>query len=111
VVELLSISSNRGTAGRLKVLAHSVVEGEDRSGRTDLGTHIADSRHTGTRERLDTWPVVFDDGASTALDGEDTGSFQDDVYYGSDKGRDDAVSGTDPSVWSIRSSFHPDRHR
>jgi hypothetical protein len=71
VVELLGVAGLGGTAGSLEVLGHAVVEGEERSGRTDLGTHVTDGGHTRAR--------VLDDGAGTALDGEDASDLEDDV--------------------------------
>jgi hypothetical protein len=49
VVELLSVLGNVFTVGSLEVSAHSVVVREERGRGTDLGTHVTDRSHTGTR--------------------------------------------------------------
>jgi hypothetical protein len=72
VVELLSVFSDVSTLGCFQVTAHSVVVREERGGGSDLGTHVTDSGHTGTRKRLDTWTMVLDDSTGTTLDSQDT---------------------------------------
>lgn len=79
VVELLGVSGNVGSASSLEVLRHSAVEGEERGGGTNLGTHVTDGGHTGTRERLDTGTVVLDNGTGSTLDSEDTGDLENNV--------------------------------
>ena len=79
VLELRGVAGNVGTAGRVEVVDHAVVEGEEGGRRTNLGTHVADRGHTRARERLDTRTSVLDDSTSAALDSEDTSDLQDDV--------------------------------
>lgn len=56
-----------------------MVVREHGSSGTDFSTHVADGRHTSARHRLDTGSEVLDNGASTALDGEDVSDLEDDV--------------------------------
>ena len=46
VIELLRIPCDRCSVGRLKVLAHPVIEREKGSSRSNFGTHVADGGHT-----------------------------------------------------------------
>lgn len=80
VVELLGVLRNGRTVGGLEVSAHSVVEGEKRGSGANLSSHVTDSSHTGTRERLDTGTVVLNDSTSTALDSENTRNLEDNIY-------------------------------
>ena len=68
------------TLGDSKVIVHAVVEGEQRGGGTNLGTHVTDGGHTGTRDTVNTRAVVFDNGTSSTLDSEDTSNLKNDVY-------------------------------
>ncbi len=77
--EALSVVGDIGTVRCVEVVSHTVVEWEERSGRANLSTHVADSCHTRAREGLDTGTGILDDGASTTLDGQDTGDLEDDV--------------------------------
>lgn len=79
VSESLGVLGNVSSLGGLKVRLHSVVEGEDGGGSTDLSSHVADGSHTSAREGLDSRSVVLDDGSSSSLDGEDTSDLADDV--------------------------------
>lgn len=63
-----------------KVIVHAVVEGEQRGGGTDLSTHVADGGHTGTRDTVNARAVVFDNGTSSTLDGQDSSNLKNDVY-------------------------------
>lgn len=72
------------TLGGRKVVVHTVVEGEDGGGGTNFSTHVANSTHTSGGQRVDTRTVVFNDGTSSTLDGEDTSNLQDNVCVPSD---------------------------
>lgn len=111
VVELLSVLGDVGSAGSLEVRSHSLVVREERGGGTNLGTHVTDSSHTGTRQRLDTWTVVLNDGTCSTLDGEDTGDLEDDVCRHRQLclWRKNCVA--HPLASSNRSSFRQGRHR
>lgn len=63
-----------------KVVVHAVVEGEQRGGGTNLGTHVTDGGHTGTRDTVDTRAVVFDNSTSSTLDSENSSNLKNDVY-------------------------------
>jgi hypothetical protein len=80
LLERLGVLADVGALGRVEVRAHALVVREDRGGGTDLGTHVADGGHASARERGDTLTEVLDDGARAALDGEDAGNLEDDVY-------------------------------
>lgn len=71
--------TNALALGGLEVVVHAVIEGEERSGSTDFSTHVADGAHTRAGEGLSTRAVVFDDGTSSTLDGEDTGNLENDI--------------------------------
>lgn len=77
--EPLSVSGNVIALGSLEVVDHTVVEGEHRSRRTNLGTHVTDRGHTRARKRLDTRTGVLDDSTSAALDRKNTSDLEDDV--------------------------------
>ena len=79
MLEALGVVRDVAAVGRVEVVDHAVVEGEEGGGGTDLGTHVADSRHTSAGERLDTRTGVLDDGAGTTLDGENAGDLENDV--------------------------------
>jgi hypothetical protein len=83
VGELLGVSGLGGSSGGLEVGSHSLVEGEERGGSTNLGTHVTDGSHTSAREGLDSGTVVLDDGTGSTLDSKDTGDLEDDVLGGS----------------------------
>lgn len=74
------------TLGGLQVVVHAVVEGEDRGGSTNLGTHVTDGTHTSARQGVNTGTVVLDDGTGTTLDGEETGDLKDDILGGGPAG-------------------------
>ena len=63
-----------------KVVVHAVVEGEQRGGGTNLGTHVTDGGHTGTRDTVNARAVVFDNSASSTLDGQNSSNLKNDVY-------------------------------
>jgi hypothetical protein len=85
VLELVGVLGDVRSVGSVEVGAHSVVVREDRGGSSDLGTHVTDGGHTGTRERLDTGSVVFDDGTGASLDGQGSGDVEDDVCEGASR--------------------------
>jgi hypothetical protein len=65
--------------GRLEVASHRLVVGEQRGGRADLGTHVADGALAGGGDGLGTGAEVLDDRARAALDREDLGDLEDHV--------------------------------
>ena len=79
VCKTLGVVGDLRPVSRVEVVSHTVVEGEEGSGCANLSTHVADRRHTGTREGLYTRTSVLDDSASTTLDGQDTGNLEDDI--------------------------------
>ena len=79
VLEALSVVGDISALGGVEVVDHAVVEGEEGSRRTNLGTHVTDGSHARARKRLDTRTGVLDDGAGTTLDGEDAGNLEDNV--------------------------------
>lgn len=66
-------------SGRLQVILHPVIVREERGGGADLGTHVANGCHSRAADAVDARTKVLHDGTGTALDGEDTGHFQNDV--------------------------------
>lgn len=80
MLELVGVRSNLRSLGSVQVSLHLLVVWEQRGGSTDLGTHVTDSSHTGTRQGIDTGSVVFDDSASSALDSQDTSDLKDDIF-------------------------------
>lgn len=79
VLESLGVRTDVGTVGRVEVLTHATVVGEERGGCTDFGTHVADGGHSSARERVDTLSEIFDDGSRSSLDGKDTSDLEDDI--------------------------------
>ena len=79
VLEAVSVGGNIATLGRLEVVGHTVVEGEERGRSTNFSTHVADSSHTSSRERVNTGTLVFDDSTSSTLDSQDTGDLEDNI--------------------------------
>jgi hypothetical protein len=79
VLEGLGVRGDVTTVSGLEVSTHSVVVREDRGGSSDLGTHVTDGSHTGTREGLDTGSVVLDDSTGSSLNGQSSGNREDDV--------------------------------
>ena len=77
--EPLSILGNLRTFGSVEVVHHTGVEGEERGGSTNFGTHIANGSHTSAGERLDTRACVLDNGTCSTLDGQDASDLQDDI--------------------------------
>ena len=75
----LGVVGNVATVGRVEVVDHAVVEGEEGGSGTNLSTHVANGGHTRAGEGLDTRAGVLDDSASTTLDGEDAGNLEDDI--------------------------------
>ena len=73
--------------GSLQVVVHAVIEGEDGGGGTDLGSHVANCSHTSARQRLDTRSVVLNDGASSTLNGKNTGNLENNVLGRSPSGK------------------------
>ena len=72
VLEAVSVGGNIATLGGLQVVGHVRIVGEEGSG----GTHVANGSHTSARERLDTRAEVFDNGAGSTLDGEDSSNLR-----------------------------------
>lgn len=83
VLEGFSVLGDVASLSSLEVAAHSLVVREDGGRGTDFGTHVTDGGHTGTRQRLNTGTVVFDDGTSSTLDGQGSGNAKDDILGGS----------------------------
>lgn len=79
VVEFLGVSGDMRSTSSFEVLSHLVVEWEKRGGGTNLGTHVTDGSHTGTRQGLDSGTVVLDDSTSSTLDSQDTSDLEDDI--------------------------------
>ncbi len=80
VSKALRILGNFRSLRGVEIVNHTAVEGEERGRGTNFGTHVADRGHTRARERLDTGTVIFDDGTSSTLDGENTSDLEDNVY-------------------------------
>jgi hypothetical protein len=76
----LSIFGDIRALGRIQIVLHSSVEWEERSCRTNLCTHIADSGHTSRGETFYTRTFVFDDGTSTTFDRKNSSNLEDDIY-------------------------------
>ena len=70
----------RFTAGGLQICRHVLVVGEHRTGRTDLGTHVAHGGLTRSRNGVGTRPEVLDDSAGATFHRQDAGDFEDDVF-------------------------------
>lgn len=79
VLELVGVLGNVGALGSIEVLGHAGVVREQRRGSTDFSTHVANSRLTSARDGLDTGTGVLNDGASSALDGEDASNLENNV--------------------------------
>jgi hypothetical protein len=77
--EPLGILGNLWALGSVEVVDHAGVEGEERGGSTNFGTHIANGSHTSAGERLDTRTSILNDGPGAALDGQNASDLQDDV--------------------------------
>ena len=78
--ETLSVLGDVRTVGRVEVVGHTVVEGEERGGGTDFSTHVADGRHARARQGLDTRTSVLNNSAGTTLDGEDASNLENDIW-------------------------------
>lgn len=76
------VLGNLSSLGSIQVIRHSLVEGEERSSRSNLGTHVTNSTHSSARQRFNTRSVVFNDGTSTTFDSQYTGNLKDDIYEG-----------------------------
>lgn len=85
VVESREVSNLLSASG-VQVVGHSLVEGEGGGGSTNLGTHVTDGTHTGTRQVVNTLAEVLDDGTGSTLDGEDTGDLKNDILGGRPSG-------------------------
>ena len=59
-----------------------LVEGEERRGRTDFGSHIADGGLAGCGNGVGAGAKVLDNGTGATLDGQLAGDFEDDVFGG-----------------------------
>lgn len=81
VLEALRVVGDVRTLGRVQVVDHAMVEGEQRRRSTNLSTHVANRSHTRAGERLDAGASVLDDGTGTALYREDAGNLEDDIYF------------------------------
>ena len=79
MLEGIGVVSDLGAVGSLEIIDHAVVEGEQRGCGTNLSPHIANGGHPSSRERFDTWALVFDDGSSSALDSKNTGNLEDNI--------------------------------
>lgn len=82
VVVKSSKVGNLLSAGGVKVVGHSLVEGEGGGGSTNLGTHVTDGTHTSARQVVDTITKVLDDSTGSSLDGEDTSDLEDNILGG-----------------------------
>jgi hypothetical protein len=71
-----------GAVGGFQVTRHRLVVTEGRGRCSDLGTHITDGAFTGTANAVGAFAEVFHDGTSTALNGQDTGDLEDNVFRG-----------------------------
>lgn len=76
---LIGGSGDFRASSRLQIILHPVIIWEDRGGGADLGAHVANGGHPGAADAVDAWTEIFHDGTGTALDGENTGHFQNDV--------------------------------
>ena len=56
-----------------------MVEGEQRGRSANFGTHVTNGGHSSSRERLETWGLVFDDSSSSTLDGKNTSDLEDGI--------------------------------
>jgi hypothetical protein len=82
VLEGVGVVGDLGPVGRLQVIDHTVIEGEQRGRDTGLSTHIAGGGHSGSGERFETRALVFDDSSSSTLDGENTSELEDNIWVG-----------------------------
>ncbi|KAH3659493.1 hypothetical protein OGATHE_005538 [Ogataea polymorpha] len=71
--------SNLRSSGGIQIVNHRLVEWENGGGGTDLGTHVTDGCHTGTREGINTVTEVLDNRTSSTFDGSNTSQFQNDI--------------------------------
>jgi hypothetical protein len=76
----LGVFGNVAAFGADEVICHAVVEAEDGGCGSDFGAHVADGAHACAGKGIDAGTVVFDDGACTALDSQDTSDLEDDVW-------------------------------
>ena len=80
MLEALSILGDFRSLGSIEVIGHTVVEGEQAGGSTNFSTHVANGGHSRARQGFNTGSIVFDDGTSSTLDGEDTSDLEDDIW-------------------------------
>ena len=67
-------------AGGTEVAAHAVVVSKNRSGGTDLSTHITDGALSGAADVFSTFTKIFHDGTCSAFYGQDTCHFQNNIF-------------------------------
>ena len=71
-----------GAIGGFEVADHGSVKGEKRSGRTNFGAHITNGAFAGAGHVFGAFAEVLDNGAGAALDGENAGDLEDDIFGG-----------------------------
>ena len=80
VRETLSVLGDVRTVGRVEVVGHAVVKGEEGGSGTDFSTHVANGRHTRARQGLYTRTGVLNNSAGTTLDSEDASNLENDIW-------------------------------
>ena len=81
VLELRGVFGNVRALGGVEVIPHAGVVREQGGRGPDLGSHVADGRHAGAAEGLDSRAGVLDDRACATLDGEDACDLENDVCW------------------------------
>jgi len=71
------------TPRSFEIALHRIVIGKVGGGSSHFGAHVADGALAGSRNRLRTLAKVLDDGPRTALYGQNTRYFQDDIFWSS----------------------------
>ena len=99
VLERFSQVGDFTTLGSAQVISHALVEGEQRGGGTDFGTHVANRGHTRARDTIHTRSKVLHDSTGSTLDREDAGDLhvRSDLY-GQRTNLQDDVLGRSPST-------------
>ena len=83
---LLGKRSNLLTTRLAEIFAGILVEWEDRTGSTQLCTHVTDGSLTRGRDAIQALAKVFEDGIGTTLHGEDAQDFENHILRSSPSG-------------------------
>ena len=79
VCKLPCVLSNVVALGRVKIVNHAIVEGEERSRCANFSSHVTDCGHASARKRFDTRSLVLDNSARTTLHSENTRNLEDNI--------------------------------